>query len=154
VGDVRHIKHMMHENFKSMLLVLSSVALAAIAVASLGVTNTIMASIRARQWQFGILRSVGVTRLQLLRMILAEGLLLGLTGCALGLASGFIMAADAHRFTAILIGYTPPLTIPWSILAVGAAIVLFIALFASLFPAASAARAHPLTLLQSGRSAA
>ena len=38
----------------------------------LGVTNTIMASIRSRRWQFGILRSIGVTRGQLLRLVLSE----------------------------------------------------------------------------------
>ena len=32
------------------------------AVASLGVTNTILASIRTRRWQYGILRSIGLTR--------------------------------------------------------------------------------------------
>ncbi|MCY2952776.1 MAG: ABC transporter permease [Planctomycetota bacterium] len=154
VGDVRHIKYHIQQNFQRLLMLLSSVALAAIAVASLGVTNTIMASIRGRQWQFGILRSIGVTRLQLLRMILAEAFLLAIVGCALGLAAGFLHFFDAHRITAILIGYTPPITIPWPMLWLGVGIIIFVALFAALFPAISAARTRPLDLLQSGRAAA
>ena len=55
------------------------------AVAALGVTNTIMASIRSRRWELGVLRSIGVTRGQLLRMVLAESALLGIVGSALGL---------------------------------------------------------------------
>ena len=50
------------EGLQRLLLLVSTVAFAAMAVASLGVTNTIMASIRSRRWQFGILRSIGVTR--------------------------------------------------------------------------------------------
>ena len=67
------------------------------AVASLGVTNTIMASIRSRRWQFGILRSIGVTRGQLLRLVLAEAMLLGLVGVRSGLAAGALMSLDAQR---------------------------------------------------------
>ncbi len=154
VGDVRHIKHHIQQNFRRLLLVLSSVALAAIAVASLGVTNTIMASIRGRQWQFGILRSIGVTRLQLLRMVLAEAFLLGIVGSVLGLGAGFLLFADAHRLAAVLIGFTPPVAIPWPIIWMGVGIILLVAVVAAVFPAVSAVRSRPLDLLQSGRAAA
>ena len=64
------------------------VAYAAMAVASLGVTNTVMAGIRTRRWQFGVLRSIGVTRSQLLRLVLSEASLLGIVACVMGLAAG------------------------------------------------------------------
>src|SRR5438874_9038396 len=107
-GDVRHIKYMIEQTFRRLLLLVSTVAFAAMAVASLGVTNTIMASVRSRRWQFGIMRSVGVTRGQLLRLILAEAMLIGLVGCALGLFAGMFMTMDAHRLSAVIIGYSPP----------------------------------------------
>src|SRR5438874_12780204 len=96
-GDVRHIKYMIEQTFRRLLLLVSTVAFCAIAVASLGVTNTIMASIRSRRWQFGILRSIGVTRSGLLRLVLAEAVLLGLVGVGLGLAAGLQMSIDAHQ---------------------------------------------------------
>ncbi|MGE5610488.1 MAG: ABC transporter permease, partial [Bacillota bacterium] len=154
VGDVRHIKYEIQQSFKRMLLLLSSVALAAIVVASLGVTNTIMASIRSRQWQFGILRSVGVTRWQLLRLILAEALLLGLAGSVLGLGAGFLMSLDANGVTRLVVGYGPAMVVPWDIIGVGVGIIVAVALLASLWPAISAARQQPLNLLQWGRAAA
>ena len=61
VGDVREIKYNIQVGFRRLLLLMSTVAFAAIAVAALGVTNTIMASIRTRRWQLGVLRSVGET---------------------------------------------------------------------------------------------
>ena len=154
VGDVREIKHAIQTAFSKLLLLVSTVALSALAVASLGVTNTIMASIRSRRWQFGVLRSIGVTRSQLLRLVLAEATLLGLVGCALGLAAGSLMSVNAHGLSRIVVGYVPPLAIPWGIIAIGTVSVMVISLAASVWPAMSVARSEPLTLLQAGRASA
>ena len=137
-----------------MLMLLSTVAFASMAVAALGVVNTIMASIRSRRWQFGILRSVGVTQSQLLRLVLAEALLLGLIGSALGLAAGFLMSLDANGLSRYVMGYIIEMHVPWGIVTIGAAIVIGTSLLASLWPAASVARSEPLALLQAGRAAA
>ncbi|HZL33993.1 MAG TPA: FtsX-like permease family protein [Tepidisphaeraceae bacterium] len=154
VGDVRDLKDKIETAFYRLLHLLSVVAFAAMAVASLGVTNTIMAGVRSRRWQFGILRSIGVTRSQLLRLVLAEALLLGLIGCILGLAAGFEMTHDANALTTVMTGYDPPLVIPWPLINIGIGAVLFISLSASLWPAISVAKAEPLTLLQAGRASA
>jgi putative ABC transport system permease protein len=152
IGDVREIKAKIQAGLLRLLDLMSSVAFAAMAVASLGVTNTVMAGVRSRRWQFGILRSIGVTRSQLLRLVLAEAVLLGLIGCALGLAAGFEMSADANALTLVLTGYHPPLSIPWRAIGVGLAAVLFIAVGASVWPAANVSRTEPLSLLQAGRA--
>jgi putative ABC transport system permease protein len=151
--DIRHIKHAITQGFGRLLLLVSTVAFAAMAVASLGVTNTIMASIRSRRWQFGILRSVGVTRWQLLRLVLAEALLLGVVGCALGLLAGLEMSIDAREIGLLIVGYKPPVSVPWPIIFIGVGVVMAVSLIASLAPALHVARAEPLQLLQAGRAA-
>ena len=153
-ADVRHIKAQIEQGLQKLLLLVSTVAFAAMAVSSLGVTNTIMASIRSRRWQFGVLRSIGVTRGQLLRLVLAEAFLIGLVGCALGLAAGFLMAFDANALSGTVMGYRPPLAVPWPIILIGTGIVMVISIAASLWPALSVAHAEPLSLLQAGRAAA
>src|SRR5437762_3044321 len=153
-GDVRQIKWQIQNGFERVLLLLSTVAFASMAVAALGVTNTIMASIRSRRWQFGVLRSVGVTRAQLLRLVLAEALLLGLVGCALGLVAGFQMSVDANGLSRYIAGYVVPLKPPWGLIGIGAGIVVVTAVLASIWPAAGVARAEPLALLQAGRASA
>jgi ABC-type lipoprotein release transport system permease subunit len=153
-GDVREIKANIESGLRKLLALMSTVALAAIAVASLGVTNTIMASVRTRRWQLGVLRSVGVTRGQTLRMILAEGVLLGLVGCVLGLTAGLMMSVNANGLSAKIIGYDPPIDVPWHMLAYGVLIILSVAFIASSWPAVSAAREEPLSLLQAGRAGA
>ncbi|HEX8325122.1 MAG TPA: ABC transporter permease, partial [Tepidisphaeraceae bacterium] len=86
VADVRELKSKIEGGMGHLLTAASAVAWAALAVASLGVANTIIAGIRTRMWQFGILRSVGLLRGVLLRIVLAEAVLLGLAGAAMGLA--------------------------------------------------------------------
>jgi len=152
--DVRQIKSAIQGAFGKLLLLMSTVAFAAMAVSSLGVTNTIMASIRSRSWQFGILRSVGTTQGQLIRLILAEAVLLGVTGSLLGLAAGALMSINAKKLAVHVLGFDPPSYIPWGVLVAGTLIVMGITLLASLWPAINAARTEPLTLLQAGRTAA
>ncbi len=151
---MRQIKYQITTTFGRIVLLISTVAFAAMGVASLGVANTIMASIRSRRWQFGILRSIGVTRSLLLRMVLAEGLLLGLVGCGLGLVSGGVMSVDAHQLSISITGYNPPIAVPWAMLAIGTLIVLVVALVATIGPAVFVARDEPLSLLQAGRASA
>jgi putative ABC transport system permease protein len=154
VGDIRALKYAIQNSFHHLLLLVSTVAVAAMAVSSLGVTNTIMASIRSRRWQFGVLRSIGVTRGQLMRLVLAEATLLGIVGCALGLAAGALMSVNARGLSRITIGYVPPTEVPWGIVAAGVAAIMMISLVASFFPAWSVSRSEPLSLLQAGRAAA
>ncbi len=119
-GDVRQIKYAVETAFYRILLLISSVAFSAMAVASLGVTNTIMASVRSRRWQFGVLRSIGAGRGQLLRLVLAEAALLGFVGIALGVGAGMELAADARKLSGVVIGFMPPINIPWGIVGAGA----------------------------------
>ena len=152
-GDVRKIKADIIKGFEKLLMLLTTVAFSAMAVAAMGVTNTVMASVRSRQWQFGILRSIGVTRGQLLRLVVAEALLLGVIGSAMGLAAGFLMAVNGLSLSREIIGYVPEIAPPWGLIGLAMGVTLAISLLASLWPAAHVARTELLTLLQSGRAA-
>jgi putative ABC transport system permease protein len=153
-GDVRQIKYGIQKALSRVVLLVSTVAYAALAVASLGVTNTIMASIRSRRWQFGILRSIGVTRGQLVRLVLAEAVLLGIVGVGLGLLAGSELIVNARQEWKVFVGFIPPMVVPWTRVAIGIAVVMLVSILASLWPAASVARSEPLSLLQAGRAAA
>ncbi len=153
-GDVRHIKARIIQTFQKLLLMVSTVAFAAMGVSGLGVTNTIMASVRSRRWQFGVLRSIGLTRFQLLRLVMAEAFLLSLVGVGLGLAAGFTMAISAKRLGANILGNNPPLAVPWPMVMLGMGIIVGISMLASLWPAVHVARSRPLALLQAGRASA
>lgn len=152
VADVRQLKHDISEGLRTLLLVGSTVAWAAMAVASLGVVNTIMAGVRARRYQFGILRAVGLTREELMRLVLAEALLLGIVAALLGTAAGFMMTLNGRRVGEMVVGYDVPLHVAWSVLWTGVSAVLAVSMIAALWPAWTTARTTVLNLLQAGRA--
>ncbi len=154
VADVRQLKHAIQSGIRRLLTVASSVAWGALLVAGLGVTNTIIASIRSRTWQFGVLRSIGLTRASLLRIVLCESVLLGAIGATMGTLCGFQMTMNARQLMTITVGHHPPLSVPWDIVWLGVGVVVGISLLASLLPAIRLSRTEPLSLLQAGRSAA
>ena len=135
---------------------LSLLPLITLAVASLGVVNTVLSSIRARRWDMGVLRAVGVTRFGLFRMILAEAILVGIVACLLSLGFG-VMAGycgtGITRYINIRGGQIVPLIIPWAKLMIGFGATLGLCLLAALWPAVATGRTEPLTLLQAGRAA-
>lgn len=151
--DVRAIKYNIQRLAANVLNLASTIAIAAMVVASLGVINTVMAGIRSRQWNFGILRSVGLTRGHLLRLVLCEAMMLGTVGVALGLGAGFLLTLNARGLHRGVVGFVPPLVVPWDVIAYGAGAVLALALLASLAPAIGVARRDPLALLSAGRGA-
>ena len=153
-GDVRQIKENMRDTFSNLLLLVALVPFGAMVVASLGVTNTIMASIRTRRWQLGVLRSIGLTQSQLLRLIFSEAALVGLVGCGMGMGVGAILATDAHELSRIITGFHPSIAIPWGIISMGTAAVMVIAVIAGAWPAINVAKTEPLSLLQGGRATA
>lgn len=123
-------------------------------ITSIGVFNTVMASIRARFWQIGILRSVGLTRAQLFRLVLSESIMLCLAASVLSLAAGVMLAwCGTHICTYFFYfgGLTPPLVMPWAHLALGFGIAFGLAILAGVIPAAIVAAKEPLTFIRQGR---
>jgi putative ABC transport system permease protein len=125
-------------------------------ISSLAVVNTVMASVRARRWEMGVLRAIGLTRSALVRLILAEAVLIGLAACLLSLAFG-VMAGwcgtGVSQYVSFFGGLETPLVIPWAKIGLSFAGTLLLCLVAALWPALSTGRAEPLQLLQSGRGA-
>lgn len=153
-SDARRIKAGINRFFTNVLGLFSSIAMLATLVASLGVVNTIMAGIRSRQWQLGILRSIGLTRGQLLRLIVAEAVMLGLLAGLMGVAGGVICSFNAHQVAAMLVGIDAPTVWPVGMMMAGVGVTILIAVVAGLYPAVQVARTEVLTLLKASRSAA
>ena len=91
------VRKTVNERADGIIWTLSLLPLITLAVASLGVVNTVLSSIRARRWDMGVLRAVGVTRFGLVRMILAEAILVGIVACLLSLGFG-VMAGYEPSF--------------------------------------------------------
>ena len=122
-------------------------------VVSLSVANTAVASVRARRREIGIMRSVGLSAWGLIRLVLAEGILIALAASVLsfcfGIASGLCSAQMAAHST-FFGGMGWSFDIPWSRIADGVIFTVGLCFLASLIPAAAAGLTKPLKLLQNG----
>ncbi len=153
-ADARTLKAGIDNAMVKLLDFVSVVGLLAIIVAAVGVMNTIVAGIRSRRWQLGVLRSIGLTRGALLRMILAEAMLIGLIATALGIFGGLLLSFVANGIARHILGSDPVLAIYWPALYWGTGITLAVTLLASLWPAIRVCFTDTLNLLQAGRAAA
>lgn len=115
--------------------------------------NTVSVSVMTRRSEIGMLRTLGVTRGQILRLFLGEALALSLSGAAIGvpLAKGLAMGAVALTATTVNTLYVaqsaqvPALTsLHWL---AGLVIALPLALVAAARPALEAARVSPVAAI-------
>lgn len=150
------VRRTIRANAARWLWAVSVLPLVAVAIGCLGVLTVIVSSVRARQWEMGVLRALGFTRGTLVRLVAAEGLLVGVVACALSLGFG-IMAGwcgtGLSQYMSFFGGLRPVLVIPVAALLVGLTVVLVFAALAALGPAIATGRTDPLKLLQAGRAA-
>jgi putative ABC transport system permease protein len=110
-------------------------------VAALGVVTALLISILQRRRELGLLRAVGASRFQVLRSVLAEAVLMGIIGSALGLAFGIPLEWYAMQVVFLdEAGFTFPLRIPWQQIGGVIGLALLLALTAGLIPAVHAVR--------------
>ena len=135
---------------------LNVLALVALFTGAFLVFSTQALSVLRRRPQLALLRTLGVTRDQLVKQILVEGTTLGVLGSLLGLGLGFALASAALSLLGGDLGggYFPGVQ-PNVHFSLAAAAVFFIAgagvaLLGSIAPAMEAARAQPAAALKAG----
>jgi len=125
----------------------------ALAVASIGIVNTLVMAILERRREIGIMKAIGASDGDVRKLFFAEagamGLLGGFVGVALGWAIGHIINLGTNIY--LKRQALPPenfWAVPWWL--VGAAIVFafVVSLVSGLYPAARAARLDPVQALR------
>ncbi len=115
--------------------------------AALGLLNTLTINILERTREIGIVRAVGGSRGQVQRIVIAEALLLGLFGAAVGvlvgvaMSYGFILAFS-------MIGWKMPYIFPVMGILAAIIIAILLGLFSSILPARNASRLDIIRALQ------
>jgi putative ABC transport system permease protein len=72
-----------------------------IIISGIGITNTLMMSIMERIRELAMMRAVGITRSQLIRMVMLEGFGMGLAATVIGCAFGFVLMYITSTFMEI-----------------------------------------------------
>ena len=123
-------------------------AFIAMIVASLGVVNTMTMNVLERTRELGMLRSLGMTRWQVTKMILAEALLIGVIGGGLGLLFGLFQSRVVISTVNSTAGYDLTYILPTQGIIVSLVIALFVSQLAAILPAARAARLRIIEAIQ------
>jgi putative ABC transport system permease protein len=134
--------------------VLGGLGVIAIAVATLGIANTLLTAVYERMREIGVMKAVGARRRDIRRQFFAEAALIGLVGGVSGLVLGFC----ADHVLAIVIGQISrhqggedPGAIAYHtpVIALGClAFSITLSLLAGTVPAARAARLDPIATLR------
>lgn len=116
------------------------------------IVNAFLMNVGERRRQLAILRALGATRGQITRLLLREAAWLGVTGTALGIGLGALLAAVALRLAAGLMGLSTR-EVGWSIEPFIAALVIGpgMCLAATFLPAHRAGHTPPLADLMPRR---
>jgi putative ABC transport system permease protein len=125
----------------------------ALAVASLGIVNTLVMAILERRREIGIMKALGASDRDIQRLFFAEAGAMGLVGGAAGVVMGWLIGKAINFGTNIYLQRQelPPETIwsaPWWLVLGAIGFSLLVSLISGLYPAARAARLDPVQALR------
>ncbi len=139
-GSVRLLKEMIDREVYRTSRLISIIPIIGLIVVALGAGNLMMANVAVRIRQIAVLRAIGASRSQVIRLILAEALILGVLGSALGLLAGLHLGRSINAITLAVWGFDAPWTMPWDMVGLGIGLTLGVCLIAGVLPARYAAR--------------
>ena len=117
-----------------------TLALIVVTVAAMGVVNTMAISVLERQREMAVLRSIGLTRGQVVRMVLAEAGVLGILGGILGLLFGFVLSRMMVKLIQHLVDYELTYVLSVKALITSVILALVISQLAAALPARKTAQ--------------
>jgi putative ABC transport system permease protein len=117
-------------------------------VAALGVINTLTMNVLERTQEIGMLRSLGMTRSQVAKMILAESGMMGLIGGAFGLIFGVLLSRAVLSNINAATGYELTYVLPAQGVVVSVIISLIVSQLAAIWPARRAVSINIIEAIQ------
>lgn len=126
------------DQVNQLLVILYALLGLSVVIAVLGIVNTLALSVIERTREIGLLRAVGLGRLQLAGTVTVESVLTAVFGTVLGLAVGVALAATMP--TVFADDGLSELAVPWANLGGMVALAVVVGVLAALWPATRAAR--------------
>jgi putative ABC transport system permease protein len=138
VLDSEQFVSQLADQVNRVLVILYALLGLSVVIAVLGIVNTLALSVIERTREIGLLRAVGLGRLQLGSTITLESVLTAVFGTAVGLVVGVALAATLPRLYADQGLRT--LAVPWGSLLLMLALAVVVGVLAAAWPAVRAAR--------------
>lgn len=151
--ETKYLENMI-ENLDRVSTFLNIVLLALILV---GISNTLIVSVRERTNEIGTVRAIGMKRASVMFMFIVEGVILGLFGILIGAFVGVSIAGILSAFgiyigpstlSMYLLKDTLYLKLSVDIILIVSAVVVGVSVIASIFPSFSASRLSPTVAME------
>ena len=136
-NPVERIQGAVAEALERVFGVFDALAFVAVIVAALGIVNTLTMGVLERVREIGVLRAIGMSRRQAMRMVVVEAAILGIVGAVLGGATGIAVGGVLLQLGG---GLGHPGGLPWLSIGTAAVLGLVLPALAALSPARAAAR--------------
>jgi putative ABC transport system permease protein len=125
----------------------------ALAVASIGIVNTLVMAILERRREIGIMKAIGASDIDVKKLFFAEAGVMGALGGALGVGLGWTIGRVINLGTNIYLkrqDLAPEHIwfVPWWLVASAIGFAILVSLLSGLYPAARAARLDPVQALR------
>ncbi len=125
----------------------------ALAVASLGIVNTLVMAILERRREIGILKALGAADRDIRRLFFAEAGVMGLLGGIFGVMLGWLIGSALTFGTNVYLHKRdlPPIdlsSVPWWMVGSAIAFSIVVSLAAGIYPASRAAKLNPVEALR------
>ncbi|MDR2172560.1 MAG: ABC transporter permease [Planctomycetaceae bacterium] len=151
VNSREYLTDRVNSRADSVIQAAAKMPLIILAISSIGLMGTVAASIRMRRFEFGVLRSLGVTRFGLVRLIMSEAILISFSAIVISVSFGIVSAwcfIGLMRYTSFFGGFVSPLTIPIYWLSIGFVATLALCFIAATGPAIFAGKTEISKLLR------
>ncbi|MBS7629591.1 ABC transporter permease, partial [Candidatus Bathyarchaeota archaeon] len=130
---------------ETFLLSVSSISLI---IAGVGIMNTMFMSMVERKREIGILKAIGLSRTQIVKIFLLESILIGVFGGLIGVLLGSIFSKAIEYVSLNYLGTSLFVSLNWGILSFGFILALLCASVFGLYPSWRAASLSPMEALR------
>lgn len=139
IKTVKEMEEYERQALANTFLILKGFPVLTLVIGIFGVLNNLIISFIERKRSIAVLRSIGMSRKQVLQMILAEGVTGGVIGSLIGIAAGLLLIWNVP-FTMMAIGMLITIAYPFGMLYVYLLLGIIIFLTASISPAVKSSR--------------
>ncbi|MGQ4832380.1 MAG: FtsX-like permease family protein [Candidatus Asgardarchaeia archaeon] len=119
------------ESYNRVLQLFTTLLSFAIVISVLGHVTSLLTTVRERIWEIGILRSLGLSRSQILNIFIVESIILAISGFVCGFFSGILVVVELAYVNNLMSDILMPIAIPTDLLFIILSLVLIVSILAS-----------------------
>lgn len=135
---------------RSLLLTVIGIALL---ISAFGIINTLLMSVNERTREFGMMKAIGASGLDIGKMVLAETVVITLAGGAVGTLASVVGSSLIEGFVKGLLPYSPRgslIALSPELIAFALAFSVLLGLICGIYPAYKSSRLTPMEAIRSG----